>query len=45
MKWDMSDIVKMIVMWNEGKARLSEPENLLYVKAQADQGGNDWSAK
>jgi len=31
----MSDTVIMIVMRNENKARLSEPENQLYIKVQA----------
>jgi len=32
----MSDTVIMIVMGNDNTARLSEPENRLYVKVQAD---------
>jgi len=37
MKWDdMSDTVTMIVLCNENEAKLSEAENRLYVKVQAD---------
>jgi len=41
MKWDdVSDTVIMIVMWNENKARLSEPESRLCKGA--GRLGREW---